>query len=169
MDRLFTTAPMTEDQQYSRAILEIHVAHRAVNAFSALATVGVFARKLVSTQTTPLTTSLLRGNAAAVLLGIVGGAVMVEMKMADKQPIEWQDRSWRLLHNKTQNDIDMWSAGGAFAGFSVTRLTGNGFVRGLGGLGLGSVAGIAAFGLYKKADEMGLLAELKQKVNDAKK
>ncbi|KAI9328955.1 hypothetical protein BDR26DRAFT_1012037 [Obelidium mucronatum] len=173
MDQLFEVAAYTEDQKNSHLILHVHVAHRAVNALSAVTTLGLMARSVLGgKKTVPLMASVLRGNAVAVLLGVAGSAAMVEMKMQDKQPIEWQDRSWRLLNNKLQNQIDVWSAGGALTGMALFGLRagakghGGAFVRAVGGAGLGSIVGIAAFGAFTKAEEFGYIAELKKQVNE---
>ncbi|ORY40476.1 hypothetical protein BCR33DRAFT_719454 [Rhizoclosmatium globosum] len=91
--------------------------------------------------------------------------------MQDKAPIEWQDRAWRILQNKGQNEIDVWSAAGATAGFTLFGLTtgkkGGFLVRSLGGVGLGSVIGIASLFAYKKADEFGYVDELKKQWKQA--
>ncbi|KAJ3203997.1 hypothetical protein HDU82_006150 [Entophlyctis luteolus] len=168
MDILFNTD--SDDQPHAHAVLASHVSHRTTNVFTALATVGLIGRKVLRSKTTPrLVPSLLRGNAVAVLLGIPAGVAMTELRMEGKSDDEWTDRSYRLLNNAGQNQLDRWSIGGALAGFSVFGLTtgssGGFVVRSLGGAGLGSIIGIASFAAYSRLDAMGLIGELKNSIN----
>ncbi|KAJ3023960.1 UNVERIFIED_CONTAM: hypothetical protein HDU68_008359 [Siphonaria sp. JEL0065] len=171
MDQLFETAAYAEEQSNAHLILHAHVAHRTVNALAAVTSIGLIGRKVLGNQK-PLFASLLRGNAVAVLGGVALGAAMVEGRMQDKSPIEWQDRSWRLLNNKTQNEIDVASAGGAFSGAVLyglgSKRTGL-FVRTLGGAGIGSIVGIASYAAFKKLDEAGLLEDVKKQVKELRK
>lgn len=71
--------------------------------------------------------------------------------MWGKEPIEWNDRSWRLLENKGQVEVDDWSYGGAIMGaaatvFARTNMGWRGF---LGGTGLGSLVGVGGYMVWK--------------------
>ncbi|POR32712.1 Uncharacterized protein TPAR_07086, partial [Tolypocladium paradoxum] len=69
--------------------------------------------------------------------------------MQGRQPIEWQDRSWRLLENEGQLETDDWTYAGMGAAAAAAVATGR--VRALGwrGLvgatGLGSVGGVVGY------------------------
>ncbi len=64
---------------------------------------------------------------------------MLPLRMRGRAPIEWQDRSWRLLENRWQVEVDSFSLAGAVLGAgAVWRATAGG-----GGLaaGEGDLAG----------------------------
>jgi hypothetical protein len=44
---------------------------------------------------------------------------MIASKMKDKETIEWQDRSYRLLHNEGQNRLDTFTTAGLTAAVLV--------------------------------------------------
>lgn len=46
-------------------------------------------------------------------------AVMLPGYMRGKKTVEWQDRSWRLLANEGQVEVDSWSLGGAAVGVTA--------------------------------------------------
>lgn len=71
--------------------------------------------------------------------------------MWDKEPIEWADRSWRLLENKSQVEVDDWSYGGAVLGAAAATLakTNLGWKGFLGGTGLGSLVGVCGYMVYR--------------------
>ena len=66
--------------------------------------------------------------------------------------MEWQDRSWRLLANRGQNEVDEWSAGGMVVG-GIENLLSGGFNKGwkmwAGSLGLGGLAGVTGYLVYR--------------------
>ncbi|KAI8619663.1 hypothetical protein BC830DRAFT_1103155 [Chytriomyces sp. MP71] len=174
MDSIVPTAAFAEDQQHAEEVLIVHVAHRTANALTAIATVGTLVRRVAYPQTTPrLLPALLRGNAAALLLGVVAGVALTEGKMQGEDKIAWQDRSYRLLSNENQNAIDRWSAGGALAGFTWFGITtgkkGGFLVRSIGGAGLGSVLGLASYAAYTQAQKAGLVDDLMAKVQELRK
>ena len=37
-------------------------------------------------------------------------------RMKGREEVEWQDRSWRLLGNRGQQELDLWGYGGGVAG-----------------------------------------------------
>ena len=70
--------------------------------------------------------------------------------MYGRDEVEWQDRTWRLLENKGQREVDDWSAAFAVLGAGIrgtavrgTRLH---MWRGaVGGGGMGSLVRIAGY------------------------
>lgn len=69
-------------------------------------------------------------------------ALMLPLRMRGRAPIEWQDRSWRLLENKGQVEVDSFSlAGMVLGGGAVWRATGGGGGRLAGGGGEEVVGG----------------------------
>jgi len=80
-------------------------------------------------------------------------ALALAGRMYDKTQIEWADRSWRLLENKGQVEVDNWSLGGAALGAagayfspSVAKMGWRGL---LGASGLGSLAGVGGYMVYR--------------------
>jgi len=78
-------------------------------------------------------------------------------RMHGREPIEWQDRAWRLLGNQGQVSTDEWGSigavGGAVAGWRVAAAGGGGRGRWkevLGGVGVGFLAGAAGSLVYRK-------------------
>lgn len=66
--------------------------------------------------------------------------------MWNKEKIEWQDRSWRLLESKSQLEVDDWTYGGmVLGGLAAARGTGLGWRGAVGSVGLGSVAGMFGY------------------------
>ncbi|KAJ3230948.1 hypothetical protein HDU81_004137 [Chytriomyces hyalinus] len=186
MDRFVKLAEYTEDQQHSEAVLLAHVAHRTVNVAACGSSAVVVAYRALNSlrgkaMTGSLMGSLLRTNAAALLIGTAAGVAMTEARMAGKTTVEWQDRAWRLLNNAGQTTIDEWSGTGAMAGFML-GLSGLGVanagktatvgtakslsltVRTLGGAGLGSVVGLVSLVGYQAALKAGLVDAVAEKV-----
>lgn len=67
--------------------------------------------------------------------------------MRGKEEIEWQDRSWRLLENKGQVEVDDWTYGGMAAGLAVSVARGKslGWRGAIGGVGAGSLLGMMGY------------------------
>jgi hypothetical protein len=69
--------------------------------------------------------------------------------MWGRESIEWNDRSWRLLENKGQVEVDDWSLGGTIAG--LAGVYGSGVARRagwravVGGAGVGSLVGVGGY------------------------
>ena len=70
-------------------------------------------------------------------------ALALAGRMYGREEIEWKDRSWRLLANKGQVEVDTWSGVGTVAGALVAR--GRGWRGRLGGAGLGNLVGLAGY------------------------
>ena len=69
------------------------------------------------------------------------------MRMRGKEEIEWQDRSWRLLENKGQVEVDDWTYGGMAAGLvtSVAKGRSLGWRGVIGSVGAGSLVGMMGY------------------------
>lgn len=79
---------------------------------------------------------------------------MVTGRMWGKDEIEWKDRSWRLMENRSQRETDNWLIGGSVAGVSTALLMArrgrlplalSTFNTTMGGAAIGSFAGMAGF------------------------
>jgi len=159
MSRLWSHTDYAEDQPHYRAILTTHVLHRGFQA-------GAIAGSIIG----PVTYLLRGGSVARHLLfpamvrsagvGAVIGTglmtIMLPLRMWKREEIEWKDRSWRLLENKGQVEVDTWSVGGIVLGATVLAATrGRGAANGLGwktvvgSLGLGNTAGVMGYMVWR--------------------
>ncbi|PWN38553.1 uncharacterized protein FA14DRAFT_27796 [Meira miltonrushii] len=131
MDLFIQPTSAAEDLLHAKMILSVHVIHRGYNMWSLIglgSALGVGAWKAlrpnpknasitsIHTNPSPLVQRILRYSARGSLFGLVFGAAAVTGQMWGRGAIEWQDRSWRLLHNQTQNQTDHWSIAGAAIG-----------------------------------------------------
>ncbi|KAL8858150.1 MAG: hypothetical protein Q9178_005327 [Gyalolechia marmorata] len=151
LPRLFPHPVYAEDQPSAYTILTIHCLHRGFTTGAIFGLVAPFARTAVATilrrpsLTTPLpwTVRLLSSAAIGSIAGTGFIGVGMVARMWGREKIEWQDRSWRILANKSQNREDDWSASGMIIGALTLGLAAS---RGAGfGLGVGraSLAGAA--------------------------
>lgn len=83
-------------------------------------------------------------------------APMIPIYMRGKTDIEWRDRSWRLLENEGQKEVDDFSSVGFLGGAAVaaSREVGRQIVSGrwmriIGGAAVGDVVGIAAYMVWR--------------------
>ncbi|EIM84082.1 uncharacterized protein STEHIDRAFT_170471 [Stereum hirsutum FP-91666 SS1] len=111
----------------------------------------------------PLPTRLLRSSGfSSLFTSALLCALILPYQMSGREPIEWQDRTWRLLENKGQMEVDEWTGVGAGVGLVgglVARQRGSGMggrgletgavklgVRGVvGAAGVGSLVGLAGY------------------------
>ncbi|KAK9473652.1 uncharacterized protein V1510DRAFT_406655 [Dipodascopsis tothii] len=138
MDRFIPQADYAEDQPMSRLVLYTHTMHRGFTMGGFIgALVGVarvsklwYTTKAQSSATVTkslLTSRVLGSSAIGSLCGVGTLAVMTYAQMWGREQIEWQDRSWRLLHNRGQNRADRWSvvaSAASAAAVLATRSTG---------------------------------------------
>lgn len=155
MSRYWPHSPYAEDQPYARGILTVHVLTRAVQAGSLVGTgvgTSLFVLRhlnIFKPRSPPLTftTALLRSSGVGAIIGTGLLAVALPMRMRGKEDIEWQDRSWRLLENKGQVEVDNWTYGGMAAGLAASAAAGRslGWRGVIGSVGAGSVLGMMGY------------------------
>lgn len=78
-------------------------------------------------------------------------------RMYGREEIEWKDRSWRLLANKGQVEVDTWSGVGTVAGALASR--GRGWRGRLGGAGLGNLIGVGGYMVWRHGINGGKFAK----------
>lgn len=88
--------------------------------------------------------------------------------MWGREEIEWQDRSWRLLENKGQVEVDGFSAVGAVVGAGMTvvgkGVRGVGWRMAIGGAGLGGTLGVVGYMGWRYGVKGGKWQEAVEKV-----
>jgi hypothetical protein len=160
MTTFIKQAAYAEDQPYSHAILTWHVL-RSGAAAGALGSIPfALGFQFFSKSQTPLLQKLLLSSARGVI-GTVGlSFIALHGRMWGREEIEWQDRSWRLLSNKGQVEVDNYVLGGAAAGALAAIVAAR---RGIlpvemqsrmissiiGGAGLGMAAGTVSYMGYR--------------------
>ncbi|KAJ7599266.1 hypothetical protein C8J56DRAFT_916259 [Mycena floridula] len=147
MSSFFPHSEYAEDQPLARTILTSHVLYRGAQSGALIGSFMGAARHFIKRPVQPFTTTLLRSTGIGTLVGTGFLTLALAGRMYDKTEIEWSDRSWRLLENKRQVEVDDWSllgtmAGAGAASFRAGRL---GFRGVLGGASLGSLLGVAGF------------------------
>ncbi|OPB37566.1 hypothetical protein A0O28_0044780 [Trichoderma guizhouense] len=148
MSRYFPHTPYAEDQPLSHVILTTHVLTRAVTTGSIIGLVLTSVRQSIPSlrRPGPLSEKLLLSATRSTIITTAIVGVGLTARMWGREPIEWQDRSWRLLENRGQLETDDWTYGGMGGALLATGLMG---VRGAGGpakLGWRGVAGAAGIG-----------------------
>lgn len=109
--------PHAEDQPYAHLILTTHVFDRGFQAGSVLGVAVGIVRALRSRNPYLSVASIItRSTGSAAFLGSCAMTIVLPIRMAGKERIEWQDRAWRLLENKGQVEVDTWSSIGMTAG-----------------------------------------------------
>jgi hypothetical protein len=115
MTSLFPHAGYTEDQRYPKTILTFHVLRAGATA-GAIISIPIAAGLTIyrGQRTLPafLRQSIL-SSARGTVYGIALSGLALGGRMWNREQIEWQDRSWRLLENKGQVEIDHFILGGA--------------------------------------------------------
>ena len=150
----FPHTTYAEDQPLSKTILYYHVLLRAIPTGATLAIPSTLIRHFILRRPHPLSLPyrLLSSSFYGVTAAVGISALATVGRMWGRDEIEWKDRSWRLLENRRQNEVDGWSlgalvvggAGGWFLGMRKGAKLGVGRTM-VGGAGLASVA---ATGLY---------------------
>jgi Protein of unknown function (DUF1757) len=166
MSRFFPHPAYAEEQPLYGTILTTHVLHRGFQTGAFIGVVSSAARSLIkrnpSASTTPAPATLHAQQSIRLALmrsvgqsALITTAVMVPGMiywMWGREEIEWRDRSWRLLENEGQKEVDDWSLIGTVGGAVATArgaLTEAGpraqIVRLAGGAGIGSLAGVVGY------------------------
>ncbi|KAG9250894.1 uncharacterized protein F5Z01DRAFT_335654 [Emericellopsis atlantica] len=142
----FRQAPYAEDQKYAKTILTTHVLERGLTTGAILGSTYTALRYF---RAPDFKTKLLH-NAGRGLLW--SGPLMLAAlwgRMRGREHIEWQDRSWRLLGNPFQGEVDLFTEVGLVAGTAtylgrVPRAAWTGYGA-LGAAGLGTIGGTVAY------------------------
>jgi hypothetical protein len=153
MSRFWPHTPYAEDQPLAAPILTAHVLSRGFQGGALLGPVAGTARyyfsRLPRAGGPSFSTTLLRttGTTSLASVGIIAAALAA--RMHGKEHIEWADRSWRLLENKGQVEVDDWSLGGAVAGAVATAGRRPGWLAVTGGSAMGSLVGVGGYLVWR--------------------
>jgi hypothetical protein len=151
MTTLFPKSDYAEDQQYAKTILRFHCWLRGLNMGAIIAIPTAAASTLIwGPRILPVFNSrLVIHSFRGTLWGSVFGILAVEGRMFGRDDIEWKDRSYRLLANRGQVEVDDWTLIGGTLGavFAVRRGRASATVtqKLLAGTGLGTVAGTLGY------------------------
>jgi hypothetical protein len=163
-----------EDQEYAKSILTFHVLRSGATMGAILAIPSAIGSTLYwGLRTLPtFYARLLIHSFRGTLGGLVFSVLALKSRMWRKDHIEWQDRTWRLLENKGQMEVDNWILeagvlGGAAALIAARRswlppaVAGKTFAAVLGGVGLGAATGTAEYVIWRHGIQRGNFPERK--------
>lgn len=154
MNHLFHQAPFAEDQAHAHTILTTHVLYRGFQIGSLLGPLIGLSGNLYlrsrrgNARMIPLLPSIVRATGVSAVFGTGFLALALVGRMWGREEVEWQDRSWRLLGNKGQNEVDEWSAAGMVVGGVENLLAGGrgkGWKLWTGSVGLGGLVGVGGY------------------------
>ncbi|MCJ1421311.1 hypothetical protein MMC32_007674 [Xylographa parallela] len=178
MSHLFPHTAYAEDQPLAHTILTTHVFFRGFQSGAAVGLLLGSARhslSLLRQRRNPpslsqlyaparlafLPATIVRSTAVGAVVGTAVMAVALPGRMWGREEIEWQDRSWRLLENKGQQEVDAWGIIGAGVGALMgiggrTGLVERGVWKGIvGGAGVGTMVGVAGYMVWRYGVEGG--------------
>ncbi|KAE8390092.1 hypothetical protein BDV23DRAFT_155874 [Aspergillus alliaceus] len=184
LSTLWPHTEYAEDQPFPKLILTSHVLDRsfqagaflgasagltrmALLAYRPTANNKLYTRWIVPPGSTPATL-LLRSTGVGAAIGLGAMIAMLPYYLVKWEPIEWQDRSWRLLENEGQLEVDTWGFVGAVLGLTgmvvmarrnagMFQLTGHqdvsplvllqmlGWKNGFASAGMGSLTGVLGY------------------------
>jgi len=149
MSRFWPHTPYAEDQPLALPILTTHVLTRGFQCGGAIGPIAGTSLYYLSKSTRAsgqsLSTVILRTTGRSSIIATALMTVALAGRMHGREHIEWADRSWRLLENKGQMEVDDWSLGGAVAGALATGVRRAEFLAVTGGTALGSLVGVAGY------------------------
>ena len=166
MSVLWPRSEYADDQLYGKAILTLHVLDRGFQAGAIIGGIVGCTRYLWNRRRVSgllFAPGFINAIGVGAVIGTVSTALILPVRMWNRDLIEWQDRSWRLLANKGQVAVDTFSttAGLAVAGILLAR-QGRYYKTGwrsvMGGFGLGNLGGISGYMLYRYAMHKGEFA-----------
>ena len=168
MQTVWPHSAYAEDQRLARTILSTHVLHRGFQSGALVGSaVGAGRWALARWRTgaaAGIAPALLRpvGFGAAVGTGLM--IVGLPARMWGREEIEWQDRSWRLLENEGQVQVDRWSVAGSLAGAATAAwrapaVRSFGWRGWAGAVGLGNLAGVAGYMVWRYGIKRGARQE----------
>ena len=101
-----------------------------------------------------VTARTLAGAGTGSVVGAALAAIALVGRMYGREDIEWRDRSWRLLQNPGQVEVDDWSVVGTATGALGTSMiktasTITPWKRIIGGAGLGNLVGVAGYMVWR--------------------
>ncbi|KAG8631219.1 hypothetical protein KVT40_000359 [Elsinoe batatas] len=150
-----------ETQPLPHTILTTHVLHRGFQSGALLALPFASAEYIYRRRQSPLSARALPSTTTLSSLilrragvgAVIGTGFMVPglfMRMVGREEIEWRDRSWRLLENEGQMEVDGWSCLGMIGmGGLVGMGAGRGAVRGwqgvVGVVAVGNLVGVGGY------------------------
>ena len=106
---------------------------------------GVLAPRAIPSS---LTSTLMRSAGVGTIVGLGLMSVALPLRMRDQEDIQWRDRSWRLLENKGQVEVDDWTYPGMALGLvsaATARGGGLGWRGAVGRVGLGGMLGTLGY------------------------
>lgn len=160
MSRFWPHTPYAEDQPYAPQILYTHVLTRAVQsgtvvgAATGTSIVVLRSMGVLKPRAVPLsfTSILLRSSGVGTVTALGLLAVALPLRMRDQEDIQWRDRSWRLLENKGQVEVDDWTYPGMALGLAsafTAKGAGLGWRGFAGRVGAGSMAGALGYMVWR--------------------
>jgi len=166
-----------EDQKYAKSILAFHVIRSGAAMGAILSVPTAIASTLYwGPKTLPtFSTRLLLHSFRGTLGGLVFGAVALEARMWGRDDIEWQDRTWRLLENRGQMEVDTWLLEGevlggvaalvaARKGWLPPALTGKALTAVVGGIGVGAALSTTEYVVWRHGIRGGKFPERKSQI-----
>ena len=103
-----------EEQPYSRTILTVHSLDRAFQSGAVIGLSIGATRSLLRRQ--PFAAAALGSTGYGALIGLGSMVVGLPIYMSGKTDIEWKDRSWRLLVNEGQKEVEDFGSVGFVVG-----------------------------------------------------
>ena len=150
MSRFYPHTEYAEDQPYAKTILTAHVLDRGFQSGAIIGLAAGAIRSLIRKR--PLATAILTPTGAGALIGTALMVPGLPFYMWDKTDIEWKDRSWRLLENEGQKEVDDWSSvgfvGGAVAAArseAYRQATKGRLLKLIGGAAVGDLLGVMGY------------------------
>ena len=144
----FPHTAFAEDQPFSHLILTTHVLSRGFQTGASFGPLFGTIRHVYARRSRPPLLAIVRSAGVGGAYGVAFMAVGLGVRMWGRQKIEWQDRSWRLMENKGQIEVDTFSAEGAIAGAGLAAWTYGrhaGWRMLLGGAGAGGLLGVVGY------------------------
>jgi hypothetical protein len=151
MSRFFPHSAYAEDQPLSRTLLSAHILSRAFQTGAVGGLTYTLGARLFGRYPAILTRTA-KSALWTTAIFIPG----IPLYMWGKTDIEWKDRSWRLLENQGQMEVDDWSSAGFVGGLAVAgwrelgrQATKGRLLRLTGGAAVGDLVGVAGYMVYR--------------------
>lgn len=169
MSRFFPHSSHAEEQPYAHTLLWSHILYRGFQTGTTLGLAFTAAQYTYKTIRKSPRSPLLSAASLSTTgrWAIAATLLMVPStigQMWGKEEIEWQDRSWRLLENKGQMEVDdvslIGTAVGMAAGFRARPFS---VWRVAGGAGVGSMVGVGGYMIWRHGIHRGKWPERESK------